>query len=75
VIKASDRRHLEQIARAEEQLAADSIRAAASRSPGENIEIGFGLAEFAASFGGEIYRPDEVPLAAVWRMLSLRSRS
>lgn len=56
---SADRNRFERIARAERDSESESIAVAASRSPGENIEIGLELSDFAAAFGGEIVRPDE----------------
>jgi len=67
MITPRERRHFEAIGRAEAEQARHSIEAAAGRTPGENIELGFALAEFARSFGGEIYRTEKVSLASCWR--------
>jgi hypothetical protein len=67
VVSSRDRRHFAQIASAEKGLESESIAVAARRSPGENIEIGLELSEFAAAFGGEIDQPDQISPARVWR--------
>jgi len=58
--------HLRVIAEGERELAADSIRAAANRDPGMNVAVGLELGEFAAAFGGDLSREDEVSPASLW---------
>lgn len=70
MIRPRERKHFEAIALAEAEAAQQSIEAAARRTPGENIEIGFALSAFATSFGGEIDRPEEVSPAHCWRTRS-----
>lgn len=51
----------------ENELARESIQAAATRAPGKNIALGLELGEFAAAFGGDLTRPDEISPASLWR--------
>jgi hypothetical protein len=66
-VTARDREHFRLIAETEVRLNRDAIRACGLRDPGQNIEIGLELSEFAASFGADLSRPDEVPLVVLWR--------
>lgn len=67
VITAQDREHFRVIAETEAELNLESIHACARREPGRNVEIGLDLSEFAASFGGDLSRPDPVPMIALWK--------
>ena len=67
MVSEKDRAHFRRIAAIEESLNDDAARAAAARSPGENIALGFELSEFAAGFGGDMSHPDPVPLIRLWR--------
>ena len=69
MVSVEDREHFRRIAEAEADLDRESIRAAAARSPGENIALGLELSEFASAFGGDLSRPDEVAPACLWRAL------
>ncbi len=62
-----DRDHFRRIAETEAALNQDAIRACAARSPGENVALGLEWSEFAASFGGDLSRPDEVAPVMLWR--------
>lgn len=62
-----DRRHFRVIAEAEAELNLEATRACGRRDPGRNIEIGLELSEFAASFGSDLSRPDEVAPIQIWR--------
>jgi hypothetical protein len=67
MVSAKDREHFRRIAEAELELNRESVRESAARSPGENIALGFALSEFGASFGADLFRPDEVSPASLWR--------
>jgi hypothetical protein len=67
MLSEKDRAHFRCIAEAEAELDEEALRAAARRSPGDNIALGFALSEFAAAFGGDVSHPDEVPLIDLWR--------
>lgn len=67
VVSASDRAHFRRLAEIEAALNQESIRECAARTPGENIAIGFALSEFAAAFGADLSRPDDVSPAHLWR--------
>jgi hypothetical protein len=64
---ARDRGHFDRIAAAEREAERESIEAAAARSPGENVELGIALSDFAAAFGGDTTSPDDVAPASLWR--------
>ena len=67
VVTEQDREHFRLIAETEAQLNLESVRACALRDPGRNIEIALALSEFAAAFGADLSRPDEVSIAQLWR--------
>lgn len=67
MVSEKDREHFRRIAAIEAELNDESIRAAALRTPGENITLGLELSAFAASFGGDLSHPDEPPLIQLWR--------
>jgi hypothetical protein len=75
MISDEDREHFRRIAAIEEELNRESIRAAAARSPGDNIAIGLELSEFAAAFGGDISHPDEPPPIQLWRARRMKDRA
>lgn len=70
-----DRAHFERIAEAEAELNSESLRQDARRTPGDNIERGLALSEFAAAFAGDLSRPDEVAPAALWAVRARRQRT
>jgi len=72
MVSEKDRLHFRRIAEIEAELNQEAIRACAARSPGVNIALGLELGEFAAAFGGDLSRPDEVAPITMWR---LRRRS
>jgi len=72
MVSAKDREHFRRIAEVEAELNAEAIRDSAARSPGENIALGFALSEFAAAFGADLSRPDEVSPARLWRERAAR---
>jgi hypothetical protein len=67
MVPEQDREHFRRIAAIEADLNRESIRAAAARSPGENIALGLQLSEFAAAFGGDVSHADEPPMIQLWR--------
>ncbi|MBI1814991.1 MAG: hypothetical protein HYR72_08445 [Deltaproteobacteria bacterium] len=67
MVSTKERDHFRLIQQAEEELNQDAIRACARRSPEENIVLGLALSEFAASFGADRRRPDEVAPIQLWR--------
>ncbi len=67
VVSEKDRAHFRRIAEAEAELNRDAVRDAAVCEPGVNIALGIALSEFAASFGGDLSRPEEVSPAGLWR--------
>ena len=67
MVSEKDREHFRRLAAIEAELNEEAIRAAAMRTPGENIALGFELSEFAAAFGGDVTHEDEVPLIHLWR--------
>jgi len=67
VVSESARAHFLRIAEAEAELNAESLRFDAEQSPGDNILRGLELSEFAAAFGADLSRPDEVSPASLWR--------
>lgn len=67
MVTEHDREHFRRIAAIEVELNREAIHAAAARPPGDNIVLGFDLSAFAASFGGDISHPDEVPPIHLWR--------
>ncbi len=71
-----DRAHLRSIAEYEAKANADSLREDALRSPGQNIELGLQLSQFAASaaaqMGTSLNEEPPVPLSSVWRALQER---
>jgi hypothetical protein len=67
VASARDRGHFDRIAAAEREAERESIEAAAARSPGENVELGLELSDFAAAFGGDTSSPDDVAPVRLWR--------
>jgi len=75
MVSDKDREHFRRIAAIEAELNDEAVRAAASRSPGDNIALGFDLSEFAAAFGGDRSHPDEVPPIQLWRNRVQRSRN
>ena len=75
VVSASDRDHFRRLAEIEAALNQESIWECAARSPGENIALGFALSEFAAAFGADLSRPDDVSPARLWRDRANRSAS
>jgi hypothetical protein len=74
MVSDEDREHFRRIAVFEAELNRESIRAAAARSPGENIALGLELSEFAAAFGGDTSHADEPPLIQLWRARRNRPR-
>lgn len=62
-----ERAHFHRIAEVEVELNREAMRADAGRLPGANIALGFALSEFAAAFGADLSRPDEVSPASLWR--------
>ena len=67
MVSDADRAHFRRIAAIEAELNDQAVRQAAGRTPGENIALGFELAEFAAAFGGDISHCDEIPPIRLWR--------
>ncbi len=67
MVSARDREHFKRIAAAEREAERESIEQAAARGPGESIELGLALSEFAAAFGGEIAGSDDVAPSSLWR--------
>jgi hypothetical protein len=67
MVSEADREHFRRIATIETELNRESIRAAAARSPGENIALGLELSEFASAFGGDVSHTDEPPPIQLWR--------
>jgi hypothetical protein len=67
MVSAADRRHFGRIAAIEAQLNDQSVRQAAEQTPGENIALGFELAEFAVAFGGDVSHAEEIPPIRLWR--------
>ncbi len=74
MVTEKDREHFRRIAAIEAELNDEAVRAAARRSPGDNIALGFELSEFAAAFGGDVSHPDEVPPIQLWRARQQRNR-
>ena len=62
-----DREHFRRIAEVEADLNREAVRESAARSPGDNIALGFALSKFAAAFGADLSRPDDVSPASLWR--------
>ena len=67
MVAPADRDHFRRIAEAEAEMNREAVLDSASRSPGENIALGFALSEFAAAFGADLTRADEVSPARLWR--------
>ena len=74
MVSDNDREHFRRIAAIEAQLNDEALRAAALRTPGESIALGFALSEFAAAFGGDVTHEDEVPLIHLWRAREQRDQ-
>jgi len=74
MVSDTDREHFRRIAAIEAQLNDEALRAAALRTPGESIVLGFALSEFAAAFGGDLTHEDEVPLIHLWRAREQRDQ-
>jgi hypothetical protein len=56
-----------------DELNRQAINEAAQRSPGENIEIGLRLSDFARGVAkGPIVPEEKIPLVRVWRALKAR---
>lgn len=66
MVSDHDREHFRRIADAERELERQALHDAAGRDPGLNIEIGLELSEFAAAFGADLSRPDDVSPASLW---------
>ncbi len=59
-----------------DELNRRAIREAAKRTPGENIEIGLRLSDFARGAAqGPIVREEKIPLVQVWRALKARKKA
>jgi hypothetical protein len=67
MVSAKDREHFRHLAEGEARLNREAIQESAARTPGENIALGFALSEFAAAFGADLSRSDEVSPARLWR--------
>jgi hypothetical protein len=67
MVSAGDREHFRRIAEAELELNREALRESAARSPAHNIALGFALSEFAAAFGADLSRPDDVSPARLLR--------
>ena len=74
MVSDRDRAHFRMIAAAEEELNGDAVRLCAHRSPGANIAAGLALGEFAAEFGADLSRPDEVAPVQLWHALQQKNR-
>ncbi len=75
MVTAGEREHFRRIAEFEARLNREAVRESAARSAGENIALGFALSEFAAAFGADLARGDEVSPARLWRERVLRAAS
>ena len=75
MVSAKDREHFRRIAEAEAELNREAIRESAARTPGDNIALGFALSAFAAAFGADLSRPDEVSPARLWHERTARRAS
>jgi hypothetical protein len=70
--------HMRAIAEGEAVLNLESIRRAALRTPGENVEAGLALSEFAAAlaigFGNKISNEPKPSIPALWKSRRRRGR-
>ncbi len=64
-----EREHFRRIAAQEAALSAAALEASARRSPGENLEEGLALSDFALAFGGTTTRPPPRALIELERAL------
>lgn len=65
-----DKARMKRIAETMEGLNREAVREAAGRTPGENVEIGLRLGNFALAAAQHPHtRTEEVPPARIWREL------
>ena len=70
MVSEKDREHFRRLAEIEAELNQEALHACAARPPGVNIALGLELGEFAAAFGGDVSRPDEVAPITLWHRRS-----